>query len=145
MALGSAFEFAPHGMCWLWDWRLILLHSTSDLLTFAAYSTISLTALYAYRAGKLAGLYYAYPVLWRFGAAFVFFCGLSHLGNFLEVWYGGALYWLTGAIKVLMTAASLGFARLFWQRRMDVVAMGRALSRLMQLEKEGGGSANAGS
>lgn len=117
----------PHGACWRWDWRLIVLHAPADLGTFAAYVIIAATGFYIYRTGHLRLLRAAYPRLWRLGAAFVLSCGFSHLGNFLEVWHGGALYWLTGVNKLFMATVSLWFATEFFRRREEIVLAGLVL------------------
>lgn len=120
-------SYMPHGACWLWNPFLILLHASADLLTFLAYAAIPLTAVYIYRSGHLRGLAEAYPSLWRLGGAFVFFCGLCHLGSFLEVWFGGGVYWITGVNKAIMATVSLWFAYAFWKCREDLVLIGRLL------------------
>lgn len=126
----------PHGACWLWNWRLISLHAPADLLTFLAYASITLIAAYIYRTGKLHKLSAAYPDLWISGAGFVFFCGLSHLGNFLEIWFGGSLYWWTGINKNFMAATSLWFALQFWKRRDDISLVGRVLFEADRQERK---------
>lgn len=125
----------PHGACWLWNPYLIAMHAGADLLTFLAYITIPLIVLFIYRRGRLQRLAAAYPQLWRLGAAFVFFCGLSHLGGFLEVWYGGDLYWVTASNNVVMAIASLWFARRLWVRRYELVSIGAALNALHDAEE----------
>lgn len=126
--------YAPHGACWLWNPWLIVLHAAGDLFTCLAYLTIPILAIYVYRQGQLNGLGAAYPRLWRRGAAFIFFCGLSHAGAFLEIWYGGGVYWITGANKVVMAVSSLLFAAEFWKVRDDLVLIGRFLERAEKLE-----------
>lgn len=121
------YPFPPHGACWFWDRPLLALHAIPDLLTFVAYALIPALALYVYRRGQLRGLRAAYPLLWRLGAAFILFCGLSHLGNFLELWYGGWLFYVTGANKAVMAATSLWYAFEFWRVRQDLVLIGRLL------------------
>jgi len=119
--------YQPHGMCWLWDYRLILLHAPSDFATFIAYSIIVIVAAYVYRCGTLSHLRTAYPRLWKSGVGFIGTCGLSHLGNFLEVWYGGGLYWMSGVNKVIMAVFSLYFAVQFYRVRDELVLAGRVL------------------
>jgi len=128
--------FYPHGMCWQWDWRLISLHGISDLLTFAAYAMISTTAFYVYRRGGLSRL--AYPELWTVGAAFVFLCGMSHLGNFLEIFIGGKIYWLTGINKIAMSFCSLRFAAILFSLRQEFLSVAEVLRRIRMRERERG-------
>lgn len=126
----------PHGACWLWDWHLIALHAPADILTFLAYSSIALTAIYVYYRGKLSKLAVAYPYLWLSGAGFVFFCSLSHLGGFLEIWFGGWIYYLTGVNKAIMGAVSLWFAWQFFRLRDEIVTVGRVLFETDRQERE---------
>lgn len=119
---------SPHGVCWQWDVFLILLHAPADLITFAVYMLIPAMAIYVYRAGHLSSLYTAYPKLWQLGAGFVFFCGLSHLASFLEIWFGGAVYYFAGANKIIMATVSVLFAKEFWSLRHTMVMIGRVMS-----------------
>lgn len=122
-----ANDFLPHGVCWQWDVLLLLLHSPSDLITFFAYSFIPLAVIYVYRQGNLAELYTAYPVMWKLGGAFVFFCGLSHLFSFLEIWIGGSIYYVSGVNKIIMAVTSASFAIYFWRIRRELVMIGKAI------------------
>lgn len=116
-------RFAPHGACWLWDWRILVLHAPADLVTFLAYAVIPLVALWIYRTGHVAGLAMAYPRLWRRGALFVAFCGLSHLGSFVEVYMGGWTYVVNGGVKTIMAVVSVGFAWEFWRVRAELATL----------------------
>ena len=122
--------YMPHGACWLWNAVLIVLHAVGDLGTSLYYAVIPAIALYVYHRGHLANLKAAYPRLWRRGAGFIAFCGLSHLGAFAEIWMGGWLYYLTGGIKLCMLAASALFAWEFWRLRWELIAIGRGLDML---------------
>jgi hypothetical protein len=131
-------SFLPRGDCWLWDWRLILLHAPTSLFTFLGFSLIVLISLYIYREGKLRDLALAYPKLWRMGMIFLTSSGLSHLGNFLETWWGGNLYWLTGINKLAMCISTLYFAVYFWRQREGIVWIAWVVERV----KEGEGRVN---
>jgi len=120
--------FAPHRVCWLGNPWLIALHAPADLVTFLAYVAIPALVAYVYYKGELSAVGSAFPGLWRLAAAFVGLCGLSHLGNYLEVWYGGPLYWVTGAMKVAMAGASVAFAAQLWGVRDRLVLFGRVLA-----------------
>lgn len=119
----------PHGACWLWDWTLITIHAIPDAVTFLAYMSIPLVLLYIYRTGHLKSLAIAYPRLWVLGMAFIFFCGLSHLGGVFEVWIGGTLYYWTGANKILMAFSSSWFAVELYRHRNEMATIGRVVSR----------------
>lgn len=125
---------SPHGVCWLWDWRLILLHAPFDLMTFAAYMIIPLTALRIFRLGHLRDVAVMYPGLWTLGGLFVTFCGLSHLGSFLEIWIGGRLYWLTGINKVLMGCVSLAFAYVFYTLQERIILIAKTIREIREHE-----------
>lgn len=99
----------PHGMCWFWNPKLITVHAVSDFATFLCYMAIPIVFIYIYRTGKISKLKSAYPRLWVLGAGFIGTCGLSHLGAFLEIWFGGTLYWWTGLNKSLMAIVSWAF------------------------------------
>lgn len=116
--------FPPHGMCWNWNPWMITAHAVSDLGTFVAYAAIPAIAMYIYRKGQLGHLQVAFPKLWLLGAMFVGTCGLSHLGTFLEVWFGGVFYWYTAANKIIMCLVSCMFARTFWNYRNDIALLG---------------------
>lgn len=133
----TSAEWAPHGVCWLWDWRVILLHSPADLVTFLAYAVISLTAVYVYRVAIRSGVAVLYPRLWLLGAAFIGTCGLSHLGNSLEVFYGGQLYWLTGCNKLVMATVSAWFAIDIWRVRETIVMVFLAMRDARTDDNEG--------
>lgn len=127
-------KFPPHAVCWLWDTRMIILHAIAALATSIAYFTIPVLVLYIYKKGELRGLASAYPQLWILGGCFVFFCGLAHLGNFIEIWIGGVVYWITGINKVIMAISSLAFTWLLWKRAQEIVLIGKALRMFMEKE-----------
>lgn len=129
-------RFMPHGACWMWDVRLVALHAPADLVTFFAYCSIPLIAIWIYRHGRLKAMATAFPALWRWGAAFVLLCGISHLGNFAEVFYGGPLYWWTGVNKIAMAAVSVRFAVEFWRCRWAIVTLARALGAVAETPED---------
>lgn len=137
--LGLNLYFMPHGACWLWDWKLILLHGPADFITFLSYSIIPIVCLFVYRTGRLQDVQSAFPGLWLWGAGFVLFCGLSHLGSFLEIWFGGWVYWITGINKIIMATFSAGFAIQFFYQREKIALFGRILSEVHRqgLEESG--------
>lgn len=127
-------SYLPHGVCWLWNWKLILLHAPADLVTWAAYMVVPAVAFWIYAQGHIQNLASAFPHLWRWGAAFVFFCGLSHFGTFFEVFVGGNLYYLTGVNKVAMGAVSVKFAHELWKSRLDLAVVAKALDASLPQE-----------
>lgn len=122
-------EYAPHISCYLWDWRLVLLQGTSDLLTAFVYVlAIPLTGLYVYRVGELSGIRTAFPTLWRLGLWFVLLCGISHLGAVLEIFL--PIYWATGIERSAMAIVSSWFAWRFYVVRNDLAVIGRVFAEI---------------
>jgi len=112
-------------MCYLYDWRMILLQGGADLATGLAYIAIALTVLYIYRAGGLRTLTAAYPSLWRLGAVFVGLCGISHILAMIEIF--SPVYWLSGAERLAMAGVSVAFARVLWRRKDELSLVGQIL------------------
>jgi hypothetical protein len=106
---------------------MIILHGVAALSTAIAYFTIPVLVLYIYQKGQLKGLASTYPRLWVLGGLFIFFCGLSHLGNFIEIWIGGTIYWITGFNKLIMAIVSLAFTVALWLKSEEIILIGRAL------------------
>ena len=107
-AITDAFRaggYMPHAHCYLWEPRLVALHSISDLLIGLAYLAISLTlAFVVYRAHDQI------PFQWMvlaFGL-FIIACGLTHFMEVITLWT--PVYWLSGDIKVVTAMASVGTA-----------------------------------
>lgn len=129
-------DYPPHGACWLWSKTLILLHSVPDLSTFIGYVSIPAIAYSIYRRGNLSKIKELFPNLWRAGIGFVFFCGLSHLGNFIEVFYGGWVYYATGINKLVMGAVTVSFAYRFYCSIDEIVLICLVLSNALSMEEE---------
>jgi PAS domain S-box-containing protein len=97
----SADGFMPHGMCYLWQPRILVLHIASDSLITLAYFSIPFTLIYFAR--KRSDLRFA----WMFVcfAVFIVACGASH---FMEIWtIWRPTYWLSGGIKAVTALASV--------------------------------------
>jgi len=91
----------PHGMCYLWNARLIYLHVISDSLIAASYFAIPLILLWFVRKRRNV------PFSWMFGlfGVFIIACGTTHLMEVWNLWHGD--YWLSGVIKAITAAASV--------------------------------------
>jgi PAS domain S-box-containing protein len=93
--------YMPHGYCLLWEPWLVTLHAASDFLTFAAYSAIPL-AIWMFVSKRphveMRGLA-------RLFAAFILWCGLTHLFNIITLWY--PVYELQGLVKGITAAVSV--------------------------------------
>ena len=86
----GTYGLTPHGYCFLWNQRLVLLHVLSDSLIGLAYVSISVTLIYfVYK------MYHDLPFRWIFVAfgGFIIACGMTHFLEVLTLWY--ALYWLS--------------------------------------------------
>lgn len=127
-----SYDYLPHGVCWQWNRWLIALHTIPDVITMLAYFSIPLFLLFIYRQGHLKSLTIAFPKLWRLAIAFIFFCGISHLGGVLEVWQGGALYYITGVNKVIMAISSTWFAHVLVARRNDLITIARVINAVSE-------------
>ena len=99
--LSSPNNFMPHGYCYLWNWKLILLHAVSDSLIFLAYLSIPITLLYVVRRRR------DLPFNWMFlcFGVFIVACGLTHALEVWTLWYPD--YWLAGAVKAVTAVASV--------------------------------------
>lgn len=98
----SSEQFVPHGHCYLWKSGLVLLNVTSDTVIGTAYYSIPLLLLYIVR--KRGDV----PFDWVFFlfASFILACGTGHLMDIWTLWH--PTYWLSGTIKALTAAISLG-------------------------------------
>ncbi len=93
--------FAPHGYCYLWNWRLILLHVCSDALIAISYLSIPVTLLYFVRQRRDVPFHW---IFWLFGS-FIIACGATHVMEIWTLWY--ADYWTSGVIKALTAVVSV--------------------------------------
>jgi signal transduction histidine kinase len=116
-------EFMPHGMCYLWEPRLIWLHVISDALIAVAYLLIPLTLIYFVRRRR------DIPFDWMFlcFGIFIVACGATHAVEVWNVWHGN--YWLAGGIKVITALTSIPTAFLL----MRLVPRGLAIPSPAQL------------
>jgi PAS domain S-box-containing protein len=93
--------FMPHGMCYLWRPDILALHIGSDLLIFAAYSSIPFTLLYFVRKRKDLEFDWMFVCF----AVFIVACGMTHLMEIWVIWH--PVYWLSGTIKAITAMASV--------------------------------------
>jgi PAS domain S-box-containing protein len=99
-SLASA-NFAPHGFCYQWNWRLILLHVTSDSLIAAAYLSIPVMLLYFVRQRRDLPFHWIFVL---FGV-FIVACGGTHMMEIWTLWH--ANYWASGALKAVTAISSV--------------------------------------
>ncbi|MCO5167336.1 MAG: ATP-binding protein [Planctomycetes bacterium] len=101
-----AFDFLPHGTCYLWEPALVWTHAASDVLIGAAYVSIFLTLVYLIRRIRDIPFEWMYLAF----AVFIVTCGGTHLMEVWNTWR--ADYWPAAWLKVLTAVASVGTALL---------------------------------
>ena len=92
----------PHGHCYLWQPGTLWLNVISDGVIASAYYAIPFALYYLVR-GRRAEI--PYPGIFLMFAAFIFFCGTTHLMEIWTVWNPD--YRLAGAIKALTGIVSV--------------------------------------
>lgn len=106
----------PHGHCLLWRPDLLFLHVGGDVTTAVAYFMIPASLVYLVRARR--DLHF--DAIFLMFAAFIFFCGITHTFQALNVWHG--FYFLEGVAKMTTGLVSLVTAFMAW--RLLPVAIG---------------------
>ncbi len=101
-------NFLPHVYCYLRNPKLVGLHLVSDALIWLSYVAISVTLIYLER--KLRQEMGIPPFQWVYLAfgTFIVACGFTHFMEIIVLWK--PVYWLSGAVKVVTAAASVGTA-----------------------------------
>lgn len=99
----TALAYMPHGMCYLWNPALLAVHIGSDAGIATAYLTISACLIYFVRRRVVPFGW----IVWMFGA-FITSCALTHILDIWTIWH--PVYWLSGSVKALTAAVSLGTA-----------------------------------
>jgi PAS domain S-box-containing protein len=94
-------SYMAHGYCLLWKPWLIALHAGSDFLIFAAYFAIPV-AIWIFVSKRpnieMKGLA-------RLFAAFILWCGLTHIINLVTLWW--PIYEFQGLVKAITAAISV--------------------------------------
>lgn len=94
-------SYMAHGYCLLWKPWLVALHAGSDFVIFAAYFAIPL-AIWIF-VSKRPNL--EMRGLARLFAAFILWCGLTHIINLVTLWW--PIYEFQGLVKAITAAISL--------------------------------------
>lgn len=94
----------PHGQCLLWRPDLLLMHVGGDLLTVVAYFTIPIVLILLVESRTDLAFNWVFLMF----SAFIFLCGLTHLINIINIWYG--YYFIEGVAKVLTGIVSISTA-----------------------------------
>jgi signal transduction histidine kinase len=114
--LGLA-PFLPHGVCFLWDETLLLLHVVSDSLIALSYFSIPVALLVFVRRRKDL----AFSWIFCLFATFIVACGTTHIMGVWTIWKPS--YWLDGIIKALTATVSLITSVLLWPLIPKAVAL----------------------
>ena len=104
----STEGFMPHGHCYLWTPGILWLHVVSDLLIVASYYSIPLALIFFIRKRKDL----AFNWVFRLFAAFIFWCGTTHLMAVWVTW--NPSYWLDGSVKAITAGVSVVTAIMLW-------------------------------
>ena len=105
--LGGA-SFVPHGFCLLWRPDLVAMHVGADAVIATSYLTIPVgIAVFVRRRHDL--LYK--KIFWLF-AAFIVFCGMSHIFDILTLWWPA--YKAQGLVKFATALVSAATAIQIW-------------------------------
>jgi signal transduction histidine kinase len=124
--LFGAASFVPHGYCLLWRPDLVALHAVSDFLIALAYFAIPVGLWYFARSRPDL----QFRVLFFLFAAFILFCGLTHLVALITLWL--PIYGLQGLVKAATAGISLVAAYALW----PVIPKALALPGLASLRVE---------
>lgn len=97
-------DYMPHGHCYLWQPGILWINVVSDLLVALAYFGIALLLTKIVRARKdlqFGGLFLLF-------AAFIAFCGITHLFSVVTIWKGA--YGVHGVLKMITALVSVATA-----------------------------------
>jgi diguanylate cyclase (GGDEF)-like protein len=97
-------HFMPHGMCYLWDVRMLALHVISDALIALAYFSIPIILLFFSR--KRRDL--PFPGVFSMFGLFIVACGMTHVLDIWTIWH--PTYWLAGGVKAFTACVSIATA-----------------------------------
>jgi len=105
----SADGYMPHGMCYLWEPRMIALHLAADLTICMAYYAIPFVLWRFIRRQR------GHAVNWIIGcfAGFILLCGTTHLIACVTIWH--PWYWFDGAVKTATAIFSVATLALLWR------------------------------
>src|SRR6202048_1523515 len=124
----SPQEYMPHGMCFLWQPELIVLHVASDSAIALAYYAIPVAL--GYFVWKRTD--FAFPGIFVLTSLFILACGTTHIMGVWTLWFPD--YRFDGGIKVVTALLSIGTAVAIWK----VMPLALALPSTGQLERANG-------
>lgn len=110
-------DFMPHGACYLWDGKIILLHVVSDAGIALAYLCLPLLLWHFSRKRK------DIPFSWLFAmfGAFILSCGSTHLMGIWTLWHPS--YLADGLLKLATAVISLMTAIALFTHLPEVIAL----------------------
>lgn len=110
-------SFMPHGHCFLWREDLLFLHVAGDLTTALGYILIPFVLV------RLVIVQddLRFNSIFLLFAAFILFCGLTHIINVLNIWHG--YYYIEGGAKVANGLISITTAIVLWRLVPVMVAL----------------------
>ena len=116
MDLATA-PFMPHGMCFLWNPRLLAVNVVSDSATVLAYFSMPAMLLYFVRKRRTV------PFGWLLSmfALFIGACGTSHALDVWTIWHPD--YWIDGGAKAATALASIATAAALFPALPKLLAM----------------------
>jgi anti-sigma regulatory factor (Ser/Thr protein kinase) len=100
----DAMSFMPHGMCYLWQPKLLAAHIAADAVIALAYFSIPVFLIWIVR--KRGDIPFSW-VFWMF-AIFIVSCGTTHLFAIWVIWHPD--YWAEAVVKWITAASSIGTA-----------------------------------
>ena len=83
-------QLLPHGVCFLWDESLLLLHVVSDSIIALAYYSIPIALIFFVRQRRDLAFSWIFVLF----AVFIVACGTTHVLGIWTIWY--PTYWLDG-------------------------------------------------
>ncbi len=113
----AAAAFMPHGMCFLWNPRLLALNVVSDSATAIAY--FSLPAMLMYYVRKRRSVPFGWLLLMF--ALFIVACGTTHVLSVWTIWHPD--YWLDGGAKAATAVVSVATAAAVFPALPKLLAM----------------------
>jgi diguanylate cyclase (GGDEF)-like protein len=125
-------SFMPHGHCFLWREDLLFLHVVGDLTTALAYILIPVVLVRLVIIRKDL----RFNSLFLLFAAFILFCGLTHIISVVNIWHG--YYYVEGVAKIAMGLISITTAIVLWRLLPVLVALPSAIdmkSKMAELQQ----------
>lgn len=94
-------SFMPHGMCYLWQPDILMLHVVSDSFIALAYFTIPVALIWFARKRRDLSFNWMFVCF----ALFIIACGTTHLMEIVTIWT--PVYWASGTVKAITALASV--------------------------------------